>query len=94
MVLCNKSKIGLLTSYFLLIIPQGTDDFADFYYATDLDQNPTWINWVYIGTKQPNGGGLKEISIDYQMPQANTHMVRVNYRYNGGARCVHSALSF
>lgn len=72
---CNCSNVNFACNYV------GTSDYVDFYYATE--DNP---NWVYIGTQQPNGGGLKDVMADYQLPQNDIHMVRVNLRYNGGAR--------
>ena len=61
----------------------GLSDFADFYYATDDD-----TEWKFIKTEKPSGGGVQEILVDYELPQAGTHRVRVNYRYKGTARCV------
>ena len=61
------------------VYPSGATDYADFYYSTD--DNP---NWTFIATKQPQGGGIKEIMVDYQLPLATIHRVRVNFRYNGG----------
>jgi leucyl aminopeptidase len=61
----------------------GTSDTADFYYSTN--SSPTW---TLIGTKKPSGGGVTEIKIDYQLPEASIHRVRVNFRYNGSVRYV------
>ena len=56
----------------------GSSDSADFYYSTDDDSS-----WTYIGTKKPTQGGENVLSIDYELPEAQIHRVRVNYRYNG-----------
>jgi hypothetical protein len=56
----------------------GATDFADFYYATDSDST-----WNFIATKQPSGGGVQDILVDYELPHANLHKVRVTFRYNG-----------
>jgi hypothetical protein len=56
----------------------GSSDNADFYYSTDDDSS-----WTYIGTKKPTQGGENVLSIDYELPEAQIHRVRVNYRYNG-----------
>jgi hypothetical protein len=61
----------------------GGSDSADFYYSTD--SSPTW---TLIGTKKPSSGGLSEIKIDYQLPEASIHRVRVNFRYNGSVKYV------
>ncbi|KAL3784103.1 hypothetical protein HJC23_012735 [Cyclotella cryptica] len=57
-----------------------SSDYADFYYASDVDPS-----WKFISTKQPSGGGVRQILVDYELPQASIHMVRVNFRYNGAA---------
>ena len=74
-------SILILMFYYVYyhMIPSGATDYADFYYSTD--DNP---NWTFIATKQPQGGGVKEILVDYKLPLATIHRVRVNFRYSGG----------
>jgi hypothetical protein len=57
----------------------GGDDFADFYYASDAF-NPIW---QFIGTKQPVGGGLQELTMTYDLPSGPNQAVRVNFRWKG-----------
>lgn len=59
----------------------GSSDSADFYYSTD--DSPTW---TYISTKKPTTGGINDLSVDYQLPEASIHRVRVNFRYTGSVR--------
>ena len=59
----------------------GSSDSADFYYATDDN-----VDWTYIGTKKPTQGDQNVLSIDYELPQAKIHRVRVHFRYNGSVR--------
>ena len=59
----------------------ASSDSADFYYATDDS-----VEWSYIGTKKPNQAGQSVLSVDYQLPQAEIHRVRVNFRYQGSVR--------
>jgi len=67
----------------------GSEDTVDFYYAADVlannndDDDP---NWVFIGSEQPGGGGLRKVAIRYQLPVGSistTQAVRVNLRWRG-----------
>ena len=57
----------------------GGSDYADFYYAAD-SSNP---QWNFIGTKQPEGSGLQELKMAFDLPQGTNQAVRVNFRYRG-----------
>eukprot|EP00956_Cyclotella_meneghiniana_P011821 scaffold16627_cov93-Cyclotella_meneghiniana.AAC.3 len=53
-------------------------DTADFFYAADAT-NPVWF---YIGSAQPSGTGLQNISVTYTLPMgAENQAVRVQFRY-------------
>ena len=57
----------------------GKSDYTDFYFANDAS-NPSW---QYIGTMQPEGGGIQELKVSYTLPQGTNQAVRVNFRYRG-----------
>lgn len=65
----------------------GSSDYADFYFATD--DVPTW---TFIATVQPTNGGFNALSVDYELPEASIHRVRVNFRYTGSRRYVADTL--
>lgn len=57
----------------------GAADTADFYYTADAT-NPSWN---YIGSLSPGGGGIRTLSMQYELPSGNLQAVRVVNRYLG-----------
>ena len=59
----------------------GSQDTADFYYATDVN-NPVW---TLIGSLIPSGGGLRTLTVEYTLPDSDSAVqaARVNYRWMG-----------
>ena len=66
----------------------GSDNYyADFYYATDMPV------WTFIDTVQAASSGVQNfLSVDYELPVASIHIVRVNFRRDGVARYEADAL--
>jgi len=57
----------------------GNYDTADFYYAANAN-DPTWL---FIGSRQPDGGGLRKLVVQYNLPDSAFQAVRVNFRFGG-----------
>jgi hypothetical protein len=81
----NSSLIALtkLMSYSYFSVHTEWSDFADFYYYRNDVPNPYW---QLIVTLKPTVSGFSDIAVDYVLPDADIHMVRVSFRYNGGPR--------
>ena len=67
----------------------STSNYADFYYATD---GVPPGSWTYIDTVQAISSKVNNLSVDYELPQASIHIVRVNFRWGGSARYEADAL--
>lgn len=61
----------------------GSQDYADFYYTSDLTPGASNATWTYIGTLQPTQHGYQDLMLEYTLPRDQTHAVRVNYRHMG-----------
>ncbi len=60
----------------------GTQDFIDFYYASDA-ANPVWTQ---IGARQQcPGGGAQTVTASYTLPEGGVQAVRVNMMYDGSS---------
>ena len=57
----------------------GASDTADFYYTSDASN----VDWLYIGSVTPSGGGEQDVKITYTLPQGTTQAVRVQFRFGG-----------
>ena len=60
----------------------GKNDFADFYYTNNV-ADPEWI---YIGSRECPGGGVKDLSVNYLLPKGSEQAIRVNFSYRVGNR--------
>ena len=74
-------KVGEKATITATVYAFDSDNYADFYYATD--DKP---EWTFIATVQAASSGVQNLSVDYELPVASIHIVRVNFRYGGGAR--------
>ncbi|KAL3782646.1 hypothetical protein HJC23_010155 [Cyclotella cryptica] len=69
----------------------GSEDYADFYFATIPLGN---TSWQYIGTVQPSQGGVQVLKIEYTLPCGESQAVRVNFRHFGSVgNCTNGAFS-
>ena len=57
----------------------GASDTADFYYTSDASN----VEWQYIGSVTPLGGGEQDVKITYTLPQGITQAIRVQFRFRG-----------
>ena len=74
-------KAGEIATITATVNASSTLNHADFYYATDVP--PVWTP---IDTVQATSGGIQDLSVDYELPEASIHIVRVNFRLWGEAR--------
>lgn len=59
----------------------GSDDYADFYYTTDV-ANPNWVK-INMDSLKPQMGGVQTLSAKYFLPHGfGTQAVRVVFKYS------------
>ena len=58
----------------------GSFDTADFYYTANVNNSPSW---TFIGSVDPNGGGIRTLMAEFTLPDSTLQAVRVNFRYSG-----------
>ena len=73
---------GGITITATVFVWSATEDTANFFYSTDAS-SPVWN---YIGSAQPSGTGLQDISMTYTIPMGTENQaVRVQFGYQIGA---------